>query len=673
MEKSLYDSSSKKHYCVKELSCFRILTNLFKEKNEISNINLLIIKISMISLSLYIIYFPKDNSIQYYHSFTKSYLNKLNLENLKDLTLRVAYLDYSYSLQYKIAEVNYCINFYDEYNNSIIPSKLSLFNFHIICHMKTKKNKSNFETFANIYENKYFCCLEYIYIDEKIKFGIKVYNTKTSYNLKFLFFKDNIFNFKDIDHKNESKFDPLLINKEYMVLENKILSFNNSYEGETNEIVSLKKSYIISPICSPKTGLKVLNNNWIFENIYNHYFCFCKGKSCFSKINLKNYQRCKYNFYLSIIDNNRYLYNKTDYLLADFFYDTLPSDDAYPIFEEMFKRNISVHYMSKNRNIYKKYCRGENQCQIIINEIKIDGDFLEKYFELILRLKAIIAGSDFVSMDFIFYNIEYITSINLGHGVKYFKSFLYKDYTSPKKYNKLVLVPSKKIIDVALKYGWKEENIIKICLPKWDKYDNQKEKDDEIGQSIFIFFTWRNLKKDKEISSEYISNMLKIINSEILNRILIKKNISLYYTLHPGISQYEQNIKNQSLKSNYIDNDKISDILMKSNLLITDFSSVIFDFIYQRKPIIIYIPDSEDLNIKDNYDDDYYNLINSMKNGTIHFENKYNTTNQVINKIINYIDNNFKLELKMKEFYDSFEFKCKNNTQLFIKYIQNMR
>ena len=36
---------------------------------------------------------------------------------------------------------------------------------------------------------------------------------------------------------------------------------------------------------------------------------------------------------------------------------------------------------------------------------------------------------------------------------------------------------------------------------------------------------------------------------------------------------------------------------MKSNLLITDFSSVTFDFIYQRKPIIIYIPDSEDLNI----------------------------------------------------------------------------
>ena len=62
-----------------------------------------------------------------------------------------------------------------------------------------------------------------------------------------------------------------------------------------------------------------------------------------SKINLKNVQRCKYSFYLCIIDNNRYLY-KTEYLLTDFFYESLPSEEDYPIFIEMLKR-INVHYM----------------------------------------------------------------------------------------------------------------------------------------------------------------------------------------------------------------------------------------------------------------------------------------------------------------------------------------
>lgn len=146
-----------------------------------------------------------------------------------------------------------------------------------------------------------------------------------------------------------------------------------------------------------------------------------------------------------------------------------------------------------------------------------------------------------------------------------------------------------------MRYGWKEENIIKICLPKWDKYDKIKNK--EIEKSIFIFFTWRQLKKEKNISSKYINNIIKLINSDILNKKLIEKNIILYYCLHHKFSQYKNTIKINQLKLKYINNSQISETLMKSSLLITDFSSVYFDYIYKRKPIIIYIPDSEDLNI----------------------------------------------------------------------------
>jgi hypothetical protein len=65
--------------------------------------------------------------------------------------------------------------------------------------------------------------------------------------------------------------------------------------------------------------------------------------------------------------------------------------------------------------------------------------------ELFLKLKATISGNGFLSIDyFIFHKIEYITSINLGHGVKFFKSFLYTENASPKQYDKLVLIPSKK-------------------------------------------------------------------------------------------------------------------------------------------------------------------------------------------------------------------------------------
>ena len=124
----------------------------------------------------------------------------------------------------------------------------------------------------------------------------------------------------------------------------------------------------------------------------------------------------------------------------------------------------------------------------------------------------------------------------------------------------------------------------------------------------------------------------------------------------------------------YISNHEISSVLIESRLLVTDFSSITFDFIYQRKPVIIYIPDLEDPMIKKIYDRDYYEIINDIKTGKIFFENRLNTPKQVINKNIYYIKHNFKLESNLKEYYNSFKLRCeKNNTQSFIKYIENLR
>ena len=61
-----------------------------------------------------------------------------------------------------------------------------------------------------------------------------------------------------------------------------------------------------------------------------------------------------------------------------------------------------------------------------------------------------------------------------------------------------------------------------------------------------------------------------------------------------------------------------------------------------------------------------------MKNGTIEFENQFFNINSVINKIIFYLKNNFKLEEKLKIFYDSLNLTQTNNINEFIKYIKNI-
>ena len=104
----------------------------------------------------------------------------------------------------------------------------------------------------------------------------------------------------------------------------------------------------------------------------------------------------------------------------------------------------------------------------------------------------------------------------------------------------------------------------------------------------------------------------------------------------------------------------------------SDFSSIIFDLIYRKKPFIIYIPDANDPEIKNLYKKNYYELIESMKNGSIEFENKYFEINETVNKIIYYINNNFKLEPKLEDFYKSFQLKNIDFINKFINYLKNL-
>ena len=272
---------------------------------------------------------------------------------------------------------------------------------------------------------------------------------------------------------------------------------------------------------------------------------------------------------------------------------------------------------------------------------------MEKYLTIILKLKAVISGGG-VNFNYIynlFYIIEYITYISVGHGVSFFKYFLYADYSGygHKVYNKILLPPSSQIISVAKKFGWKEKNIIKINLPRWDKYNSNKRRYSTIetkknlkNNSIFIMFTWREFKKNTKISSYYFKNIFRLIESHNLNDILKKKKILLYFSLHHQLKQYNNKFKKNKYIY-FIDENQISECLSVINLLITDFSSIIFDIIYRRRPFIIYIPDSSDPNLRNIYNKNYVDIIESLKNETIQFENKYFNVEQVIDKIIFYI------------------------------------
>ena len=602
--------------------------------------------------------------------FNKYYIYNgisFNLTNLK----------YSFSFAFNIIKIEYYIGFYDKNNNIIIPSDLSLYNnFHVICHFEELKKEVKIDSLANIYKNKYFHCIEFFNYNEKINIGIILYEEKKNTNTKrFIsnFIMKFEMNYNFLIYQKDNLFNPLLVNKEYDSL------LKTIDDKSMNKTLKLKRSYINYPFCLIKSIALSTTNKWFFRNIYDHYFCFCKGNNC---LNSTIPDDCKYNFYLYIIDINRSLYQKTDYLFMDFIFEYLSSDDVYPIFKEMEKNRFPVHYLTENINIYNEFCNKRENCLsvlLVINKDKpINGDFLEKYLALFLKLKVVVSGRGTTFNTNLFYNIEYITYICVGHGVCFFKYYLYFENRiyGIGKNDKLLLPPSNKIINLAKKYGWTDKNIIKLNLPRWDKYNNNQKNTMINNNSIFVMFTWRETLKKKHISPYYLNNIANLIKNDFLGKEMNKNNITLYLSLHRLIyKEYEKIFQTLSKKTTYIkliNQNEISECLSKTNLIVTDFSSIVFDIMYRRKPFIIYIPDSKDPKIKDIYTRDYYDLIESMNNGTIYFENIFFNINQTINKIIYYLNNNFTIETNLIKFYDSFQFKSENNINKFINYLINL-
>ena len=54
----------------------------------------------------------------------------------------------------------------------------------------------------------------------------------------------------------------------------------NIIKRKTNNLLL---SYIQPPLCLLKREITQYDGKWYFKNIYENYFCFCKGKSCINQ------------------------------------------------------------------------------------------------------------------------------------------------------------------------------------------------------------------------------------------------------------------------------------------------------------------------------------------------------------------------------------------------------
>src|SRR5699024_704733 len=177
----------------------------------------------------------------------------------------------------------------------------------------------------------------------------------------------------------------------------------------------------------------------------------------------------------------------------------------------------------------------------------------------------------------------------LQHGVLGRKNVEYhkKYYNYPFNLFCVSSEAEKKMVMRKMKYT--DKNVKITGLSRFDKLlEPRREKN-----YILLIPTWREWlnDQDKFLQSEYFQRYRSLLKNENLLTFLDQNNLYLnfypHYRMQPYIDEFK---KLQSKHVNIIElgEKNVQDLLIESKLMITDYSSVSFDFNYMSKPIVFY-------------------------------------------------------------------------------------
>ena len=361
------------------------------------------------------------------------------------------------------------------------------------------------------------------------------------------------------------------------------------------------------------------------------------------------------------------------YILFDNLYSLdVESNDAYSMFLYLKGKGVpAIYFARKGGDFYNKNKNEKlKDVYYIIETGQKRNVFLANAFFHLINSKAVLTS--FGNLDerttkFLSRN-KLIKYIFLQHGVIFFKiSFFINGYISNKTFNYSV-VSNENESRIFQKYGWSEDQLIKVGLPRWDllhKKENGKRK-------IFIFFTWRQtfLRKSKFSpnfnETMYYKGIYSFITNERFRNILTENNIELCVAFHHALKnqcKIDMSFKNLEYITS-VNMGEISRYVKEADILITDYSSLAFDFFFLEKPVLFYRLDEEDntLEMSDRVDLDFAKSLNHE------IFNIFYDEELLIDKFKNYMENNFLLENENLEILkDKFFTKKEIRRQIFEK------
>ncbi|MBD7937193.1 CDP-glycerol glycerophosphotransferase family protein [Cytobacillus sp. Sa5YUA1] len=363
-----------------------------------------------------------------------------------------------------------------------------------------------------------------------------------------------------------------------------------------------------------------------FKEIIDFYLIL-EGESIFRKVKLglREYTYHKDKVFLDFIsedDTQTYEYNLTttpkgnikfeSFIFENKIYKEMKTISKTPQSNEIWLVGERPDTAQDNGYRFFEYCRNhfpELQVYYVIDgkspdieKVSAFGNVLEigsiEHIKKSLQASAFIGTHD---LDYIlpFKGIKYenyrkAKKIFLQHGVLGRKNVPYHKVYYEYPFD-LFIVSSQAEKDMVIEqFGYNEDEVVVTGLARFDKLqENHHPK-----REILLIPTWREWinSEDNLIQSSYFEKYMGFIQSQELSLVLEKYNLRLNFYPHYRMQQYIKDhvpMNNNRIKLVEFGEKSVQELLKENSIMVTDYSSVSFDFTFLGKPVIYFHFDSD--------------------------------------------------------------------------------
>lgn len=203
---------------------------------------------------------------------------------------------------------------------------------------------------------------------------------------------------------------------------------------------------------------------------------------------------------------------------------------------------------------------------------------------------------------FLFLNRKTIIT-HVSHGIEGFKKILIQKEDVP-------LLKRTDFFNCASEYEkdlklneWKipEKKLIVTGFPRFDRFETNKPATQV--KRILMMMTWRewlfDLTEEEFVQSAYFQNTLGLISHEGIRNLISENDMHMRVALHPFMRKFEKHFTGldhpeSGIEFQDFNHSSIEKAIVENDMLLTDITSVSWDFLYLNKPIIFNMFDKEE-------------------------------------------------------------------------------